>query len=890
MALEGRPTDWSTVLAELSRPAAGAGGRRRLVVADARQRERARTALQAAEGTTPEVEVATERELAAETVAAAGGGTPLADALLDLLTRRCLWSQVELRRLLRYDAGPAALSVAVSELLAAGCEGAAREAALEAWTEQGGEGPLVPSLLDATAALAEELHALARPLGPEVFRRAAAALPTKGAEVLPADELWWLDGASPRGWEADWHEGLSRHPAARAVALPAVESPDERPWTEHDDPRAEARHVGRRLLDLIDEGVAPEDLVVVLAGGEGVRAAWRLELAALNVPTAWDEPTVTAERRRVQRFRQALRDPQRSTSWWRRLVADELGAADENDVAVEAVRASVLAAREAGPVHEGLDQWIEALTTAWPDGRTSLPERLRALRDGLPEDLVLSERELPLLVDAALAEDELDELGPGVAILAPARAAVGLRAEAVFLAGLAEPTFPAAPGRRRLLGWSERRALASVLPDLDPERRREREQVDAWMVAAPRVELSSARHDENGLPGEPPGWLLERERRGETERRETTTSGEVVTRTGRALATETAELDLSHRRLREARRKGPGWIQLGLLGGDVRPDGALSVTQVEEVAACPWRWFVQRRLEAAPPEPPEELPEVTPPRLGRLVHAALEAAAKAAGLPVRASLAATLESDHGVTLDATAIAAGVEEALRLDEETDGALPEVLASWLRERLRAYLEPLGTEREWLGAELNGSWTIDEVTVGFRVDAVERDGAGLVLSDFKTGAPRLSAKTASGRRRSLLKRVGAGDLLQPIVHAMGAGSPDARGRLFHLRPDVDDALRELVVRADDSEMITVASAAVHAVHATLAEGVLPPRLVEGDEEPACCSSCRVSLACRRGTPGLRETVVEWLDSEPASDEGAPLRRCRVVLEGPGRAEGRS
>jgi len=170
--------------------------------------------------------------------------------------------------------------------------------------------------------------------------------------------------------------------------------------------------------------------------------------------------------------------------------------------------------------------------------------------------------------------------------------------------------------------------------------------------------------------------------------------------------------------------------------------------------------------------------------------------------------------------------------------------------------------------------------------RVDRADRDNRLdplWRLTDYKTGRPLSLGRSAPTRRKHLLRAVAAGSHLQAAAYAaVGlAEATDAatRGRYLYLRPDLDDAVRELAVEGGDREVAAAFAATTAAVLGAWDAGSFFPRLVEpaGDKEPARCKLCAVAEACLRGDSGHRLRLVDWAQrsqEDAAGPEGAAER----------------
>ncbi len=319
----------------------------------------------------------------------------------------------------------------------------------------------------------------------------------------------------------------------------------------------------------------------------------------------------------------------------------------------------------------------------------------------------------------------------------------------------------------------------------------------------------------------------------------------------------------------------------------------LYVTQLENLAACPWQLFLVRLLGIEPsPDPLGTLPGVNAALLGNVVHATLERIARRPEGPrpgarlrdlAPVSVAWPREEDLARMLR--------EEAARLLAEEGIRLPG-LARALGERARPMLDA-AYEMDWAGGEVSvlAAEYEDKMDVGeapgrlrhvlFRADRVDLGAGGLVIwTDYKTGKPVSEARKPETRRRDFLKRVQAGSHLQAVAYLLGSEG-ESKGRYLFLKPGIEEEARELSVTSDDHEFVSAFAAASEAVLAAWEVGSFFPRLVdpEGRKEPGRCGFCAVAEACLRGDSGSRLRLSHWTASPPANvEEEALLRVWRL------------
>ena len=318
----------------------------------------------------------------------------------------------------------------------------------------------------------------------------------------------------------------------------------------------------------------------------------------------------------------------------------------------------------------------------------------------------------------------------------------------------------------------------------------------------------------------------------------------------------------------------------------------LYITQLENLAACPWQLFLVRLLRIEPtPDPLAALPGVDALILGNVVHATLDNIARPPGQP---------ESVRGVRGLTPVPVVWPEEdvvdrVLRQEAERllaqDGIRLPGLARALAERARPMLDTV-RDMDWAGGtvpvlatEAEGDLDLGDSPgtlrrVLFKADRVDREAGGLVVwTDYKTGKPISSAKRPEVRRRHFLDRVRSGTHLQAVAYLLGSDG-EAKGRYLYLRPGLDDDSRELAVFSGDREFAEAFVAASEAVLAAWESGSFFPRLVEPDgrSEPGRCGFCTVAEACLRGDSGARQRLHEWTGEEERSDDFAEASLLRV------------
>jgi hypothetical protein len=325
----------------------------------------------------------------------------------------------------------------------------------------------------------------------------------------------------------------------------------------------------------------------------------------------------------------------------------------------------------------------------------------------------------------------------------------------------------------------------------------------------------------------------------------------------------------------------------GLVGPVLPPGGSIpSVTGLEDVARCPWRAFVGRRLGISEmPDPRLGLPDTGGLLLGSVVHEVLQSIVDAKVGRRDVSLTELVESDaHDVPWPAAdRLHELVGAAARRVAIRNGLSSAGVAPLLAARAMPVLEIARTV-DWpgdlatgvLAAEVNGRVaTAGDVEVRFRADRVDRSDASIVLTDYKAGKPVSTAKGETTRRDHLLKKIATGRALQAVAYALAPPSGlRGAGHYVALKPAIGDApeeSRRATVVSEDGEMVEAFNHAVETVVAGWRSGGLIPRVEEPssrDTVPQACKWCPVAQACLRNDSGYRRRLVRWLRAEEGSD----------------------
>jgi hypothetical protein len=592
-----------------------------------------------------------------------------------------------------------------------------------------------------------------------------------------------------------------------------------------------------------------------------------------------------------------------------------------------------LAAEEAAPVRAALDEL-----------EREVPARFRLERD-----------EMRLLIEnllAAAGASPLGGQGGGVQVLSVTEARARTF-DHLFLMGLNRDVFPRGIREDPLLPDDLRRILQRVLPDVPIKRSgfdEERYLFAQLLSAAPAVTLSWQTTDDDGKPlpasplverlrerleiaKAPPLWSLPKAGPlpgPRTAAEHAVMAGLYAPRRwwGRvlkmAIKESRAELaesafDLSPERLATARlavleemdpdlrtdegraarfRLGPYFGFIGKIpgGGEGEPRlRDLYVTQLENLAACPWQLFLVRLLRIEPtPDPLAALPGVDPVLLGNVVHGVLDKIARPPGRENVRGNVRDLDPVTAVWPEGREVEEMLyKESLRLLEEEGIFLPG-LARALADRARPLLDT-ARDMDWskgavpvMATEFEGELDVGEVPgslrhVLFKADRVDKAAGGLVIwTDYKTGRPISTARKADVRRRHFLDRVRKGTHLQAVAYLLGSDG-ESKGRYLFLRPGIDDGERELAVTTADQDFIEAFAAASEAVLAAWEAGSFFPRLVEldGRKEPGRCGYCSVAEACLRHDSGARQRLFAWTEAALAAlppEEAALLRVWRL------------
>ena len=590
--------------------------------------------------------------------------------------------------------------------------------------------------------------------------------------------------------------------------------------------RAEGELVAAAVLELMREGVAPEDVAVLVRGGGRAAAVVARGLSDYGVPVAPDARVPLARTRLgagVLAFARAALPGGTATdvlTWLRtpgRLADPD--AADALDARVrrtEAVTAAETRRLWAGAatlaVPEALDALAEAAAAGpaafldallaeaqaiWTaphvrraavlgaedavDARAAAELRsaaaeLRALASADPD--LLAGPEGPAEILEALASVTVrEEAQPGGVLVAEALAIRARRFRAVFVCGLQDGDFPRRPAPEPFLDDDARAELARasglVLRRHEDALGDERHLFYACVSRPEEVLFLSFRSsDEEGDPAQASPFL--------DDVRALFTDELWEQRGTRLLAQVTwppAAAPTPHelRRARAAAERVPEPAPLGPPGSEavraaLAARGAEAARGLETFAACGVRWLVEGLLRPQRVEPDPE-----PMRRGSLAHAVLERTLR--GLRERSGSARLAPDTLAAALMELRAALGELRAAG-GRERSGARGRAALRALEEDLARYLRHeaecgAGLEPEWLEWSFGGEGDAhgalplngSGVSVTGRVDRIDVDAAaGLALvRDYKGRTVSAGARwSQDGRLQAALYALAARELL--------------------------------------------------------------------------------------------------------------------------------
>ena len=268
-------------------------------------------------------------------------------------------------------------------------------------------------------------------------------------------------------------------------------------------------------------------------------------------------------------------------------------------------------------------------------------------------------------------------------------------------------------------------------------------------------------------------------------------------------------------------------------------DWTFSVSQLQNLGQCPFKWFANKLLKLGPPEEIDD--DLSPSQIGQLYHRVLELELVGWGEHPELEMA-----DSGMLHEAFSIA-----------ECELIPPNLPAWTLRreEHLRilalALQDPSfllsGAEPVLLEGDFEGKW--HGLKVRGRIDRVDRTDAGLVLIDYKTGKSRPTGiKDQTGKAcidlQLPLYREAAGPAL--------LDEPVADAYYYSIRGRQKIALSS---KSPQHEL----PAAIDRCKTHLEAGHYP---VQPDTERKACAYCDFDALCRQGDRLSRKEITHGTD----------------------------
>jgi RecB family exonuclease len=545
------------------------------------------------------------------------------------------------------------------------------------------------------------------------------------------------------------------------------------------------------------------------------------------------------------------------------------------------------------PISASIDEHCARLRSlfrrcAGVEPESPIDECVDALARQVPKDVDVSREAVVRMACNALrsvGEVPLGGNGGGVSVLS-ATEARGRTFGSLFLLGMTRGSFPRIVREDPLFPDAARRSLRALLPDLRERRLgllEERFLFAQMLSSATSVQLSTARVGLTGARQHASSLVVELQlnRRmpdatcwsGQQQKafwREAIARGlrgadleSVVSMGGGSAAT----VGLTAARNGRARVIEPF---IGSIGPAVHPLDTRNrpwfITQVEQVARCPWSALLTRLLGVSErPDPFGELPSVNSHLLGVVVHDVIERLVRSQIPEGEAGKSVPLIWPGDSTLNDWIRSAAVEALAESGVAWRGFAQAVQPSALLALHE--LRTMDAELEGvLGGEVELEWEREDgPSVHFRADrlATTIDGTTLI-TDFKLGKPPTNHKTENTRRKKLVSAVREGRLLQGLAYARSRD--DAVGRYLYLNPGIDMPVREFRFGADDAEMVNAMDAVVSEVQEALETGAMFPRVSEAsrDAKPAACGYCAVREACPVEDSSLRMSVMRAVNTE--------------------------
>lgn len=254
---------------------------------------------------------------------------------------------------------------------------------------------------------------------------------------------------------------------------------------------------------------------------------------------------------------------------------------------------------------------------------------------------------------------------------------------------------------------------------------------------------------------------------------------------------------------------------------------SFSVSQLQNLGQCPFKWFAGKLLKLGPPEEPDE--DLSPSQIGRFYHRVLEL------------VLAGWREDPALQVADPAL---LHRAFALAERE--LLPPTLRAWTLRReehlgvltltLRdpSFLPP-GATPVWLESDFVGQW--HGLKVKGRIDRIDRTDAGLVLIDYKTGKSRPTGiKDQTGKACI--------DLQLPL-YQQAAGPAQFPGETIAAAYYYSIRSRKKILLPSSAPHPEL-PAAIERCKAHLEAGHYP---VQPDSDRKACTYCNFDVLCRQG-----------------------------------------
>jgi RecB family exonuclease len=142
------------------------------------------------------------------------------------------------------------------------------------------------------------------------------------------------------------------------------------------------------------------------------------------------------------------------------------------------------------------------------------------------------------------------------------------------------------------------------------------------------------------------------------------------------------------------------------------------------------------------------------------------------------------------------------------------------------------------------------------------------GLLLVDYKTGAPISDSKKDATRRQHLLAQIAQGRRLQGPAYARAGRA----GRYVFAREGLEPASALVEIAHDDAIAGARFDEAARDLLGAFEQGAFPPRLLgeaRSGKGPAC-DRCDVAEACVFGESGSAQHLARWITRHEEDREG--------------------